>query len=215
MEQDRSYFERLKYFAFEEVKNHPEVQIGDEDYHLALVAVLLGTQGKEAFELLLPSLIKHLDPYKIREVIYQASAYLGFAKAYPFLKAFNSLGLELDDTMTTSLKDRLIKGNEVQIKAFGEGMRNSYKQGPMSYFLSANCFGDYYTRERLDLRQRELITLCFLYAQGACESQLKAHTLGNINVGNDKDYLIKVVHNMVPFVGYPRSLNAITTINAA
>ena len=29
----------------------------------------------------------------------------------------------------------------------------------------ANCFGDYYTRTGLDLKQREMITFCFLAAQ--------------------------------------------------
>lgn len=80
---------------------------------------------------------------------------------------------------------------------------------------AANCFGDYYTRNGLDLKQRELITFCFLMAQGGCEPQLTAHAKGNMNLGNDKDFLIKVVSQCLPYIGYPRSLNAVGCVNKA
>ena len=38
---------------------------------------------------------------------------------------------------------------------------------------------------------------------------------GNMNMGNDKEFLIKVVTQCVPYIGYPRSLNAIGCINKA
>ena len=50
-----------------------------------------------------------------------------------------------------------------------------WKAGHINRWLAANCFGDYYTRKGLDLAQRELITFCFLMAQGGCEPQLIAH----------------------------------------
>ena len=43
-------------------------------------------------------------------------------------------------------------------------------------------------------------------AQGGCEPQLIAHSKGNMNLGNDKDFLIKVVSQCLPYIGYPRSL---------
>lgn len=51
--------------------------------------------------------------------------------------------------------------------------------------------------------------------QGGCEPQLIAHSKGNMNMGNDKEFLIKVVLQCVPYIGYPRSLNAINCINKA
>ena len=72
-----------------------------------------------------------------------------------------------------------------------------------------------YTRTGLDLRQRELITFCFIMAQGGCEPQLIAHAKGNMNMGNDKNYLIRVVSQCVPYIGYPRSLNALSCIEKA
>ncbi len=70
-----------------------------------------------------------------------------------------------------------------------------------------------HTRTGLDYRQRELITFCFLYARGGCEPQLSAHTAANMRLGNDKAFLIRVISNCIPFMGYPRTLNALRIIN--
>ena len=96
-------------------------------------------------------------------------------------------------------------------------MRDFWKSGPddsrhINLWLADNCFGDYYTRTGLNLQQRELITFCFLAAQGGCEPQLKGHIAGNYHVGNDKDFLIAVLSSNLPFIGYPRTLNALNCI---
>ena len=48
-----------------------------------------------------------------------------------------------------------------------------------------------------------LITFCFLAAQGGCEPQLTAHAKGNMNIGNDRDFLIRVGSQCLPYIGYP------------
>jgi 4-carboxymuconolactone decarboxylase len=35
----------------------------------------------------------------------------------------------------------------------------------------------------------------------------------NLNVGNDRQLLISVLTVLVPFIGYPRALNALAAIN--
>ena len=99
-------------------------------------------------------------------------------------------------------------------------MKDFYKSGPeesrhINFWLADNGFGDWYTRNGLDLRQREMITFCFLLAQGGCESQLLGHAKGNMNIGNDKLFLIQLISQMVPYIGYPRVLNALRIINEA
>ena len=86
---------------------------------------------------------------------------------------------------------------------------------PVNALLSENCFGDYYVREGLDARERELVTFCLLAAQGGCEPQLKSHAAGNFSVGNDAAYLGRTVLTILPWIGYPRSLNALGCIRAA
>lgn len=113
------------------------------------------------------------------------------------------------------MEDRLEKGAQAQADIFGPQMKEAWKSGHINRWLADNCFGDYYTRTRLDLAQREMITFCFLMAQGGCEPQLTAHAKGNMNLGNDKEFLIRVVSQCLPYIGYPRSLNAVTCVNKA
>ena len=113
------------------------------------------------------------------------------------------------------MDDRLEKGVAAQVTIFGEGMNEAWKKGHINRWLADNCFGDYYTRTGLDLKQREMITFCFLMAQGGCEPQLTAHARGNMNLGNGRDFLTRVISQCLPYIGYPRSLNAIACINKA
>ena len=87
--------------------------------------------------------------------------------------------------------------------------------GQVNKWLVDNCFGDYYTRGGLDFRQRELITFCFLAAQGGCEPQLVSHAAANMRVGNGREFFIKVISQCLPYIGYPRSLNALRCVNEA
>ncbi len=99
-------------------------------------------------------------------------------------------------------------------------MRDFWKFGPeesrhINLWLADNCFGDYYTRKGLTYQQREMITFCFLTAQGGCEPQLTSHAAANMKIGNDKAFLIKIISQCLPYIGYPRSLNAMRCVNEA
>ena len=53
-----------------------------------------------------------------------------------------------------------------------------YKKSPngllhIQHFLSANCFGDFYTRAGLDLKMRELVTLAILVASGGLDAHVQ------------------------------------------
>ena len=79
--------------------------------------------------------------------------------------------------------------------------------------LSANCFGDYLTRAGLDLKLRELLTFSMLAALGGCEPQLAGHVAANLAAGNDRRMLLGTITQLLPFIGYPRTLNAIRIVN--
>ena len=219
---DPEFMERFAHFAFEEVVNEEGQTLDEVTRHTAILAALLGCQGIDEFRLELPrALDAGVTPVMAKEVIYQAVDYLGIGRVLPFLDAANEIltargvSLPLEGQATTTMEDRLEKGAAVQAEIFGEAMKEAWKAGHINRWLAANCFGDYYTRTGLDLKQREMITFCFLAAQGGCEPQLTAHARGNLNLGNDKDFLIRVVSQCLPYIGYPRSLNAISCVNKA
>ena len=219
---DPEFAERFEHFAFDEVVNEPGQQLDDTTRYLAILATLLGCQGIEEFGAVLPrALDAGVTPVMVKETVYQAVDYLGIGRVRPFLDAVNAeltargVALPLAGQATTTMADRLEKGAQAQAAIFGPHMLEAWKQGHINRWLAANCFGDYYTRTGLDLAQRELITFCFLAAQGGCEPQLTAHAGGNMNLGNDAAFLTRVVSQCLPYIGYPRSLNAIACIGKA
>ena len=66
-----------------------------------------------------------------------------------------------------------------------------------------------YGRGGLDVPTRELLTFAMLSALGGCESQLQGHIAGNAKVGNGRAVLIDVATQLLPWIGYPRTLNAL------
>ena len=80
-------------------------------------------------------------------------------------------------------------------------------------YLSAYCFGDFYTRKFLPIHERELLTFAILASQGGCEGQVKAHVGGNATVGNGKEVLLAALTVCLPYIGFPRTLNALSCIN--
>ena len=219
---DPEFTERFEFFAFDEVPNEENQQLPEKTRYTAILAALIGCGGVDAYWEMLPKALENgLTPVEVKEIVYQAADYLGYGRMLPFLVRTNEIFLEkgiklpLPGQAATTLNNRLEKGAQAQAEIFGAHMKEAWKTGHINRWLAANCFGDYYTRKGLTLAERELITFCFLMAQGGCEPQLIAHSKGNMNMGNDKDFLIRVVSQCLPYIGYPRSLNAITCINKA
>ena len=219
---DLEFMERFAHFAWGEVVNEENQQLPEKPRYLAILAALIGCGGVDAYCETLPKALEGgMAPEAIKELVYQAVAYLGYGRVLPFLNGTNKLfsakgiGLPLPGQAATTLENRLEKGAKAQAEIFGAPMKEAWKNGHINRWLAANCFGDYYTRRGLSLAEREMITFCFLMAQGGCEPQLIAHVRGNRQLGNDRAFLIRVVSQCLPYIGYPRSLNALACIDRA
>lgn len=225
LETDPEFIERFDNFAFDEVVH--QVALDDKTRFMAILATLLGCQGIDEYCAMVPAAMNFcVTPVEIKEITYQAVAYLGIGRVFPYLRANNEIfeekgiSLPLPSQATTTMENRRETGTQAQVDIFGEQMRDFWKSGPeesrhINLWLADNCFGDYYTRKGLDYRQREMITFCFLAAQGGCEPQLTSHAAANMRIGNDKAFLIKIISQCLPFIGYPRSLNALSCVNKA
>lgn len=218
---DPEFSDRFDYFL-EEVKENENQKLDEEIRILAILSVLTATQSIDLYKIKLEEALQMgYSPITVKEMLYQATDYLGIGKVYSFILTTNEvmkengISLPLEGQETTTIENRLEKGVAVQVEIFGIHMQEAWKSGEINYWLASNCFGDYYTRTGLDLKQRELITFCFLMAQGGCEPQLIAHASGNMNIGNDAMFLKKVISQCLPYIGYPRSLNALNCIEQA
>lgn len=165
-----------------------------------------------------------LTPVEIKEAIYQCAPYLGFPKALNALREVNevfkarNIALPLESQKQVIEENRFDKGLAVQVEIFGEVIAKNRQDAPTNQkhfqdYLSAFCFGDFYTRGGLDLKTRELLTFCIISALGGAEGQVKAHVQGNVNVGNNKETLITAITHCLPYIGFPRTLNALACVN--
>lgn len=221
---DPEFIERFDNFAFDEVVNTGT--LSDRTRMLCWLATLLGCQGIDEFRgMVNAALNMGVEPEAIQEIVYQATAYLGIGRVFPFLKTKNELfearGIELplaeQATTTPDEASSYAGGEQAQVAAIGPQMAGYADRGNPDYphinqWLVKNCFGDYYTRGGLTIPEREMITFCFIAAQGGCEAQLRGHAAANVQCGNTREFLIQVVSNNVPFIGYPRSLNALAVV---
>lgn len=222
---DPEFAELIQNFACDEVVNNDDLD--DHTRMIAVLSTLIGSQSVDAFkEMLGYALETGVTPVEVKEIVYQAAAYLGLGRVFLFLACTNDVlekqgvQLPLEGQATTNPSDRLEKGEQTQVDIFGDQMRGFSQSDPeesrhINKWLSDNCFGDYYTRTGLDYRQREMITFCFLAAQGGCEPQLTSHAAANMGIGNDKSFLINIISQCLLYIGYPRSLNALRCVNEA
>lgn len=222
---DPELMEVFDNFAFDEVLSHGELDTGTR--LLVILGSLIAGQALGEYRVMLGGALNvGVTPIEVKEIVYQAVPYVGIAKVYDFIHATNEIlesrgiTLPLEGQSTTTPETRLEKGLALQKEIFGELIDKMYQDSPANQlhiqrYLSANCFGDYVTRSGLDLKTRELLTFSMILSLGGCEPQLKGHIQGNLNLGNDKELLLNVVTQLVPYVGYPRALNALRCINEA
>lgn len=210
-------------FAFDEVLSYGNLDT--KKRLMVILASLIAQQSLSEYKVMLGGALNvGVTPIEVKEIVYQSVPYVGIAKAFDFIHATNEIlesrgiDLPLEGQSTTTPATRFEKGLALSKSVFGKVIDEMYEQSPENQIhiqrcLSANCFGDYYTRTGLDMKMRELLTFSMLLSLGGCEPQLKGHIQGNVNVGNDKETLLSVVTQLLPYVGYPRTLNAIRCLN--
>lgn len=220
---DPELIEIFDNFAFDEVLSYGSL---DERTRLMMIlASLIAQQALREYGVMLNGALNiGVTPVEVKEILHQSIPYVGIGKAYDFIHSTNEIlrnrgiDLPLEGQSTTTPETRYEKGRELARSIFGKIIDEMYEKSPKNQlhiqkYLSANCFGNYYTRTGLDIKTRELLTFSMLLSLGGCEPQLKVHIRGNVNVGNDKETLLSVVTQLLPYVGYPRTLNAIACLN--
>ena len=224
MTSDSEFYEIMKRFIYSEVWQHGNLE--PKIRELIIIAVNITNNNMEqCAEHVEAALNIGISPVEIKETLYQCAPYVGFSKVQNAIVVTNQIfeekgvKLPLENQSTTTEDNRIAKGIEVQKSIFGsENIDNLRANAPdnlkhIQDYLSGYCFGDICGRNGLDIKIRELITFSIIATLGGCENQLRAHIGGNAAIGNDKETLLNVITQCMPYIGFPRTLNAITCIN--
>lgn len=94
----------------------------------------------------------------------------------------------------------------------GEALTGQGTDPEFMAILQKFIFGEVFAVGELDLKTRELIT-CTTLAVMQTLPQLKAHVSAALNVGATPVELREALYQCAPFIGFPKTLNAITVMN--
>lgn len=97
-------------------------------------------------------------------------------------------------------------------KLFGSKPQPSTTDPEMLAILQNEIFGEVFSTGVLKDSTRELITVAVLAAMQTLP-QLKAHTAAALNTGASPLEIRETVYMCAPFIGYPKTLNAVATAN--
>lgn len=221
---DPELIEAFDNFAFDEVLRDSHLDVRTR--LMVQLAAMIAAQALAEYRVMAGAALNvGVTPVEIKEIVYQAVPYVGMARVFDFLHATNELlteagvALPLPGQSMTTPETRAQKGLAVQKQIAGaDVIDRMYAAAPadeqhIQRLLSANCFGDYLTRSGIDIPTRELLTLSMLVALGGCDPQVKGHVAANLRVGNGRERMIDVVTQLLPFIGYPRTLNGLRAID--
>jgi 4-carboxymuconolactone decarboxylase len=160
----------------------------------------------------------------VREAVYQLAPFIGFPRTLNAIEAINAaftargIELPLPAQGTVAESDRYTRGRAVQAPLYGDEIKNNLASLPAPYgealprMLTEFCFGDFYTRNGLDLAQRELLILCALTALGDTAPQLTPHARACLQTGNSLDTVLAALVHCFPYVGFPRTIAAVRAV---
>lgn len=123
-------------------------------------------------------------PEEIKEAVYHCAPYIGLGKAENAVNAVNEVFTEKGVALPLASAQTVTEASRL---ADGIAAQKS-------------IFGAHIDAMRAA-------------APGGCEPQVKAHVGGNAAVGNGKETLLAALTVCLPYIGFPRTLNALACIN--
>lgn len=219
-EQDPELYAMFENWAFGEIASGAALTA--EERVMVTLAVLAAQGCYSHMQMLLQAGLRlGMPAVTLREVLYHCSPYIGFPRVMEAIWHANrgfeeaGLALPLEPCGTVGEETRREAGFAKHAEIFGEAPTQALRQAEggrrnVNGYL-AGTFGDIYCREGLSVKNRELITVCLLAALG-CEPQLKAHLQGAMRVGVSRDKIVEAWEQCLPWIGYPRTLNAFSCL---
>lgn len=220
---DPEFMRILQRFIFGEVYDIGD--LGDQTRELITIVVLTANQTVPQLKAhTMAALNVGCSPIEIREAIYQCAPFIGFPKTLNAIATMNEVFTEndillpLESQETVIEEERYLAGKRVQEPIYGSEIADKYAYLPEEYgkaipqFLTEFCFGDFATRNGLNMVLRELLNFITLAALGGADLQVYSHAIGALKSGNRKEDLLCALIQAMPYMGFPRMLNALNAI---
>ena len=199
--------------------------------YCALLSCVTAQALPEAAEkIVLRALKEKVSPLEIREIVYQCAPYVGIGRVQETMEGVNDafkeahISLPLPTATTVTDKNRRESGEQMVMKLNSDRMKQILSQVPKDeYDLRVNDLYDFCllytspsprdTRSGLSLKDRELVVFGAIATLGGCEAQLRSHIGANLREGTTKAQLVDALRVMLPYLGFPRTLNAMNQVS--
>ncbi|MFE2144020.1 carboxymuconolactone decarboxylase family protein [Streptomyces sp. NPDC059456] len=205
-------------FAYGDVYARPGLDLRERE--LSTVAALTA-QGDTA-----PQLNFHVDaalhvgvrPEEVVEALIHLVPFMGFPRVLNAVgvarTVFADRGVTFEPPVANDSRDRFLRGTEKLVEIDGhhglEVIESLKDIAPdLGRYIVEFTFGDVYQRPWLSARRRQLVTVAALTAFGDTAPQLRVHIGAALNVGLSPAQVVETLIHVVPYVGFPRALNAI------
>lgn len=114
------------------------------------------------------------------------------------------------------MEDRYKKGMDVLKKTNEKTIEEIFKDlediaPDLGRFIVEFPYSELYTREKVDLKTRELCTVAALTALGYPQVELKDHINASLAVGNTPGEIVEIIMQMSAYAGFPAAINGIMT----
>ena len=124
-----------------------------------------------------------------------------------------TFGVEAKNDKKDTTMDRIETCKQNYTRLFGgEALTGKGSDPELMDILQKFIFGEVFETGSLDHKTREMIT-CVTLASMQTLPQLKSHAAAALNVGVSPIELREAIYQCAPFIGFPKTLNAISTIN--
>lgn len=112
--------------------------------------------------------------------------------------------------------DRFERGsqkiNELMEGADQKTIRGLEKIAPdLGKYILEFIFGDLYSREGLDLKTKQMLTITILATLGNAKPQLAYHINCALNIGISRNEIIDIMTHISGYAGFPAALNGVAT----
>jgi 4-carboxymuconolactone decarboxylase len=110
---------------------------------------------------------------------------------------------------------RYEKGMQIMKRQLGDQAAENYIAKIKAFapeFAKVNVefpFGDLYSRNVIDGKTREMITIGVLTVLGYAAPELCVHIQGALQIGVTRDEVIEIITQMIAYCGFPAATNAL------
>ena len=225
---DPELTEMVDNFAFDDTLAKTDGHVLEKTRVMCILASTIGCNAINEFRMYVDACLNvGVKPREIREIVYQAYPFVGASQVVEYTLLMNDIfenngiRLPLDSQNTVTKEESYEKGKELLDEIFGAGtVDNMIATSPKGQehiveFLVSYCYGQFYSRNGIDLQHRELISFCILASMGGCDSQLMTHAKACKSLKISQEEMIASATAILPWIGFPRTLNAISVINDA